>query len=405
MSVHLLGRLRPRKSNENLEVVEMTTIQQIFQEHYLEYWQEHNMPEYVREAGYRITVCGTAELGAHVHKCKECGEEIITYNPCHHRSCPKCSWTAKQEWLNKQLGKMLNCNYFHLVFTLPNEMNKYYLHNKKIFSGIFFEAVKETIFGMCANEEFLGAEPGVIATLQTWGSTMSDHIHIHCLVTAGGRTKEGAWKESKNGFLFPVSEGGGMGVFRAKMLEKFKRGITSGKIELFKGTSRPKAFREINEMYKKQWHIYAEEQYRHGKGVLKYLANYIKGGPIGNSRIKGYDGKKVKFSYKNSRNDRKEEIMELDVDEFMRRILQHIPEKDMKMVRYWGIYSTQRKTELEELMLLLGGIEERVEIKETTCKKCHGHLEYLAEITGKRVLRIEYKRLQKKRREELRHVS
>jgi len=363
------------------------------------------MPEYVREAGYKITVCGTSELGAHVHKCSECGEEIITYNPCHHRSCPKCSWTAKQEWLNKQLGRMLNCNYFHIVFTIPNEMNKYYLKNKKIFSAMFFEAVKETIFVMCANEEFLGAEPGVIATLQTWGSTMADHIHIHCLVTAGGITKEGAWKESKNGFLFPVSEGGGMGVFRAKLLEKFKRGIIDGKIQLFKGASRPKAFREINEMYKKQWHIYAEEQYRHGKGVLKYLANYIKGGPIGNSRIKEYDGEKVVFSYKNSRNERKEELMELSTEEFMRRILQHVPEKDMKMVRYWGLYSTAKKKELEAMREILGGIEERVEIKEGRCKKCEGHLEYIGEIIGKRIIRKELNRIRKKRREELENVS
>jgi len=363
------------------------------------------MPEYVREAGYKLMVCGTSELGAHIHKCTDCGEEIITYNACHHRSCPKCSWTAKQEWLNKQLDKMLNCNHFHIVFTIPHELNKYYAKNKKVIMGIFFEAVKETIIGMCANEKFFFFFSGVIATLQTWGSTLIEHIHIHCLVTAGGITESGKWKESKNGFLFPVSEECAMGVFRAKMLEKVKRGINSGKIVLFKGTSREKAFKEIKGLYEKEWHLYCEEQYKHGKGVVKYLANYIKGGPIGNSRIKEYDGKKVVFAYKNSKNDRKEETMELTVEEFMRRVLQHIPERDMKMVRYWGLYSTAKKEELEAMKKELGGIDEKVEIKKETCKKCHGKLEYIGEISGKRLVRIELNKIRKKRKEKIRNVS
>jgi Putative transposase/Transposase zinc-binding domain len=380
----------------------MATIQEIFQDNYLKYAEEKDIPEYVREAGYKIMVCGTSELGAHIHKCKDCGEEIITYNPCHHRSCPKCSWTARQEWLNKQLEKMLNCKYYHIVFTIPHELNKYYLNNKRVFMGMFFEAVKETIFGMMCNPKFLGAEPGVIATGQTWSSTLIDHVHIHVLVTAGGITDKWEWKESKNGYLFPVGENGAMGVFRAKMLEKFKNGIKRGKIGLFKGSCRNKAFREINELYKKEWHIYAEEQYKYGHGVLKYLANYIKGGPIGNSRIKRYDGKTVVFSYKNSKNERKEEEMELSVEEFMRRLLQHVPEKGMQMTRYWGLFSTPRKEELEAMKELLGGIEERVEINEIKCSKCRGNLEYIGEIAGKRVIRISLNILRKKRLEKLR---
>ena len=302
------------------------------------------------------------------------------------------------------MGKMLDCNHYHAVFTIPNELNKYYQRNKRVFIGIFFEAVKETIMGMCSNINFLGGEPGVIASMQTWGSTMIEHIHCHCLVTAGGVTENGKWVECKKGYLFPVNENGAMGVYRAKFLWKLRNAIFKGKINLFKGLCRAKALSEIEKLSKKEWHIHIEEQYRTGKGVLKYLAGYVKGGPIGNSRIKKYNGEKVIFTYKNSHKERKEEEMELSVDEFIRRVLNHVPERDTKMVRYWGIYSSYKKEELAELQKVMGKIEEKVEIEEAKCKRCNGHLNYKGEITGKRNIRKLIIKMEKERRDKLKEA-
>ena len=368
------------------------TIQDILVRHFPEYELIHDLPSYVLEAAQRLIDCRTSALGGHKYYCPECDKEEIVYNPCHHRICPQCSHIAKDEWLKVQTNRMIATNYYHVVFTIPSEFNMYWLKNKKIMTDILFESVKETLLQMCGNEELLGVLPGIIATLHTWGSTLALHPHIHCLITDGGLTKDGKWKrgrrgkESKKGFLLPIKSNGVMGVFRAKFIFKMIGSLRRNKL-VIPIEHLNKTTKEIESIYSKlkdkKWNVDIRERYQHGNGVAKYLANYLKGGAIGNSRIKSCKNEQVTFSYKNSRKNRKKELMTLDVHEFIRRLLLHVPEKRQRLVRYYGIFSSNKKHLLNKARNLFGqpAVKKIEKIKkEVICKTCGHKLRMIDEI-------------------------
>ena len=336
-----------------MEVSIMGKIQDIFQECYPKYEKTKPVAAHAMKAAWKISNCRTKKLGGHIQKCPDDHYMQIWYNSCKHRSCPQCSGIQKEEWLHKQSEKLLDTGHFHVVFTIDHNINYLWLKNPKILTGVLFEAAKEALFGMLENEEkFMGVTPGMIATLQTWGETLIFHSHLHCLVTAGGITKDKKWRSEKKGYLLPAKKLSR--VFRGKFIDKLHNLIYKGKLKRPEGMSYSELHRMLRRSRKKKWAVNICEKYPYGEGVVKYLARYIKGGPISEKRIKYWNKKEVKFIYKDNKNGGKKETIKLPTDEFIRRYLLHVPKPNLHVVRYYGLYASCKKTELNKMKAELG---------------------------------------------------
>ncbi len=348
----------------------MTAIQDVFTDHYRKYEQNNLIAEHARKAAWSMINCQTSALGGHVQKCPDGHYHRIWYNSCKHRSCPQCSGIQKQEWINKQLERVLDTDHYHVIFTLPHVLNELWMLNSRKMTGLLFKCAKNSLFGMLENEKFLGANPGMIATLQTWGETLILHPHLHCLVTGGGMTAKGEWKAGKKGYLVPVTVL--TKIFRGKFLDRLHNLVYKGEIKKPEGMSYSQVHNMLRKLRIKKWNVYVCKKYAYGEGVIKYLGNYIKGGPISNKRIISYNDKEVKFYYKDNKNRGKKEVMRLSPQEFMRRFLLHVPKPRLQVVRYYGLYASCKREELNQCRKELGQAEvkevEKIEWQEY-CKE------------------------------------
>ena len=167
----------------------MPEIQDILHIYGKEYKQKHNLPIYVTKALNAIEQCRTSDLGAHEDICDHCGHKKISYNSCRNRHCPKCQTSAKEKWIYNQKFNVLNVKYFHVVFTIPDALNKVVYYNQRKLYNVLFKAVSETLQRLAKDKKYLGAQIGFTTILHTWGQNLKDHPHIHCIVPAGGLDK------------------------------------------------------------------------------------------------------------------------------------------------------------------------------------------------------------------------
>ena len=161
-------------------------LQHLLDAHYPTFAQTHPLPDYVREAVHCLRSCRTAVLGGHVQACPEGHIERVWYNSCRHRFCPQCAQLQIAQWLEKQKARLLACEHYHVIFTLPSELNPLWLANVRVLASLFFHAAWDTLSALLGDPKYLGATPGMIAALHTWGQTLVLHPHLHCLVTGGG---------------------------------------------------------------------------------------------------------------------------------------------------------------------------------------------------------------------------
>jgi hypothetical protein len=328
----------------------LVTLQTIFQDAFPAYEQTHLLPTHVRRAARAIMQCRTAALGGHVQACPDGHMARIWYNSCRHRACPQCASLQTERWLACQQARLLACDHYHVIFTLPHDLNPLWLANVPMMTTLLFQAVHETLCTLLADPKYLGAQPGIIAALHTWSQTLVLHPHVHCLVTGGGRTPDGHWKAVRNGFLLPARVV--MAVFRGKMLGALRWAFARDALVLPEAM-RPQQFlnllNRLGHAQKTPWNVHIRERYRHGAGVVTYLARYLRGGPIKNVRLVAYDGDCVTFTYR----ARQEEAdarpaapqrMTLSVADFLQRWLLHVPVPQTRVVRSYGLYHpTQAK--------------------------------------------------------------
>lgn len=182
----------------------MLEVQDIFCQYGAEYLEHHSLSPTQAKAFRAIQNCRTAVLGAHLDTCNHCGFTKISYNSCRNRHCPKCQAFSKEQWIEKQNSYLLNTDYFHVVFTVPNDLNSILLRNQQTAYTLFFKVVSQTILELCSDRIYLGATPGITAVLHTWGQNLAYYPHIHCIVTGGGLTASGKWKSSRKKFFLPV---------------------------------------------------------------------------------------------------------------------------------------------------------------------------------------------------------
>lgn len=305
-----------------------------------------------------IEICRTAELGGHVDECDHCGQLRISYNSCRNRHCPKCQCLDKERWLAARKRELLPVRYFHVVFTIPDSLRPIALRNQRIFYDLLFKAVSETLQELSKEPKHLGAQIGFIAILHTWSQILSDHPHIHCIVTGGGLSPDGmSWISSKKKFFIRVEALSRL--FRGKFLYYLKKAYYSedlkfpGKIKML---SRHTAFEKLlTELYGQEWVVYCKPPIKNVEKVVDYLGRYSHRVAISNDRLLELKDGRVTFKYRDSNDNDKIKVMSLDASEFIRRFLLHILPEGFMKIRHYGILSNRnKKTKLARCWQLLG---------------------------------------------------
>src|SRR2546422_1736016 len=257
----------------------LVTLQDIFCASYPDYERTHALPAHVRRAARAIIQCATAALGGHVQACPAGHVARVWYNSCRHRSCPQCAYLQSERWLARQLARLLACDHYHVIFTLPHDLNPLWLANVSVMTTLLFQAVHDTLRTLLADPKYLGAQPGIIAALHTWSQTLVLHPHVHCLVTGGGVTPDGHWKAVRHGFLLPARVV--MAVFRGKMLGALRRAFAQDALGLPEAM-RPQQFLHLlNRLChptKTSWNVHIMERYAPGAGAVTHFARSLIGG-------------------------------------------------------------------------------------------------------------------------------
>jgi predicted Zn-ribbon and HTH transcriptional regulator len=322
----------------------------IFRAHGESYRRDQPLPVSHLKVMQAVERCRTAVLGGHLEQCDSCGYERPAYNSCRNRHCPKCQSLAKVKWLDKQKSETLPVGYFHLVFTLPHELNGLILTNKKILLSHLFKAVGETLVDF--GHTRLGGQIGFITVLHTWDQTLLDHFHLHCLVPAGALSfDQKRWIPARKNFLFPVKALSI--VFRGKFLDLLKKAFGRNKL-LLVGQTASLAFNLlINALRNKPWIVYAKKPFGSPVHVLDYLGRYTHRVALSNDRILSARNGAVTFSYRDRKNQDRKKIMTLDAHEFIRRFLLHVIPKGFVRVRHFGFLANRSKSRLSKCRQLL----------------------------------------------------
>ena len=302
--------------------------------------------------------CRTSALGGHVDACDSCGILKISYNSCRNRHCPKCQGIEKEAWMLGREADLLPVTYFHVVFTLPHELNDLCRFDPSVLYGILFDSAWATLNQFGQDKRWLGAQTGATMILHTWGQNLSLHPHVHCIVPSGGLKKEGSWQSAKRGnekFLYPVKAMSG--VFKAIFLGKLKEKIASQTVVLPPTFDLEKAAFKAwkNDLYSKPWVIYAKRPFGGPQQIIEYLGRYTHKVAISNHRIQSVDTEGVTFQYKDYKTGGDTKTMTLTEQEFVRRFCQHILPPKFRRLRHYGFLSNASKGKsLEKARQALG---------------------------------------------------
>jgi hypothetical protein len=274
------------------------------------------------------------------------------YHSCRNRHCPHCGSTQKEEWIEARTRELLPVKYYHMVFTLPHQLNSLVMGNRKAMFNLLFEASSYTLLQFGRDQQYLGAQVGVISVLHTWGQQLSFHPHIHSIVSGGGIDNRGKWKEAlkvKHGILFPVKA---MGVvYRSYFLQQLQALITEGQVKL--SDEQQRAWSSVrSELYNSEWIVYAKQPFGGPAQVIEYLGRYTHKVATSNHRIKVIDeGSNVTFEYKDYADGAKKKLMILSGQEFLRRFEQHILPKGFVKIRSYGYLGNfRRKQRVNDLL-------------------------------------------------------
>lgn len=326
----------------------MVKLEDIVKAHGTEYLHAHGdrmLPSHKR-ALFAIANCRTESMGGHVTECRECGHQQYAYHSCKNRSCPKCHGNDTKRWLHEREAELLPVRYFHLVFTLPQELRELVRKNQKLLYDILIKAARDTLASIGLDPKFVGGKLGILAVLHTWTRALEHHPHVHMLVPAGGLAKDGQWKESRKKFLVPVralSRG-----FRYRFMDMARKALPK---ETFP-----------QKVWDKEWVVFCKPTFSRAKKVLRYLGRYVHRIAITNNRILALNDGTVTFRYQNS--DTKEwRTMTLQAPEFLRRYLQHVLPQGFHKVRYYGLWSPRNRVTLKRLRLLLEERRRKLEAK------------------------------------------
>jgi hypothetical protein len=326
----------------------------IFRQHGEVYREAHNPPLQQRRVMRAIEVCRTAALGGHVEKCSQCDLTHISYNSCRNRHCPKCQNTERARWLEDRKGELLPVEYFHVVFTIPEELARIAFYNKEAVYGILFGAASEALLTIARDPKHLGAEIGFFAILHTWGQNLQHHPHVHCVVPGGGIGPDHErWISCLPGFFLPVRVLSRL--FRRLFLETLEDAFYKGKLHFF-GETEPLRdaiafFALTTSLEDRDWVVYAKPPFGGPQQALEYLGRYTHRVAISNERLLAVNKGEVSFQWKDYRHKHKQNsrVMTLDSGEFIRRFLIHTLPPRFQRIRHFGFLANRHRQEKLEL--------------------------------------------------------
>ena len=296
-----------------------------------------------------IRRCRTAALGGHIDRCSQCDHQAISYNSCRNRHCPKCQAQARQRWINAREKDLLEVPYFHVVFTLPHELNRLCQRNPALLYGLLFSTSAASMLEVAANPKRLGAQIGFVSILHTWGQNLSLHPHVHCVVPGGGLTADRKqWIAGQRSFFLPVKVLSR--VFRGKFVEGLRQAYDSQKLNLpaaLTDLHNPKQFNVfVNSLFQQDWIIYAKPAFGGPAQVLRYLGRYTHRVAINNHRLLAFDGDRVTFRWKDYAHGNKQRVMTLTATDFLRRFTQHILPRAFVRIRHFGFLANAQRANL-----------------------------------------------------------
>jgi hypothetical protein len=273
-----------------------------------------------------------------------CGLVRVSYNSCRDRHCPKCQSTKQVEWLQTRLARLLPVEYFHVVFTLPAQLQPLALKNQRLIYDLLFQSASQTLLQLAADPKRLGAQLGLTAVLHTWGQNLLFHPHLHCVVTGGGLSLDGQrWVAAQQGYLFPVKVLARL--FRGKFLAGLKTAHDQGRLNLTGSVAplaEPRRFRQwLTKLYRQNWIVYAKPPLGGAEQVYRYLGRYTHRVAISNGRLVSLEAGRVRFRYKDYADASRIKEMTLSAEEFIRRFLLHVLPKQFVRIRHYGLLASR----------------------------------------------------------------
>jgi hypothetical protein len=326
----------------------MPTIQELLRAHFDDLVQGGRLSAPQYRAARALRDCRSAALGGHVQRCPNGHVERVWYNSCRNRSCPQCNGLAKERWLKRIQARLIDCAHWHVIFTIPHQLNVLWRLNTAVMTEVLFGAARDTLLELLADARHLGAKPGMQLALHTWTRALDLHPHIHALISDGG-LREGVWVRPRRSHFLPARVV--MMLFRGKLLAKVRALHAAGALRLPESISAQRLISELNRLGRKvRWNVRVCERYAHGRGVSLYLARYVKGGPYHNTQIVRASATEVVFRYPPNAQPgqaKRSAALVLSPQRFLSRVLQHAPEPRRHTVRYYGLYAHAKRAQLD----------------------------------------------------------
>lgn len=324
-----------------------STLQRLFQRHFSQLAETERLPPHWYRAANSLSRCRTAALGGHVQACPAGHVERVWYNSCKHRSCPQCKGLQMARWLQQQRARLLDCPHYHIIFTIPHELNSLWQCNTAAMMGLLFQCASQCLQELLNDERRLaGAEPGYLMALHTWGRSLSLHPHLHCLITNGGLSDTG-WQQHKGSCLLPARVL--MAKFRGKLLALLRRAIDQQTLRLPDAVSEERMKSCLNSLFQKKWNVRIETRYDHAQGLVHYLARYVRGGPLHDGQIRLTPQQQVAFTFtphRDSATAYRSVCAAHTPTGFLKLVLQHVPEPGKHTVRSYGLYAPRKTARL-----------------------------------------------------------
>ena len=368
------------------------TVQDIFHQFYPRYLEHYSPSSQQSKVAHCIINCKTGAYGTNVSICEDCGQLEVHYNSCRNRCCPMCQALPKEKWIDKRREDVLDAPYFHVVFTVPQELNSIIYSNQQLLYDALYHSVSATINELTTDSKHLGAKVGYICVLHTWGSEMNYHPHIHVILLGGGLSVKNEWRDKGEDFFLPVKVLSK--VFRGKYMDKLKSLYMDNKLEFHGSCEKYRnsyTFKELlNSCYEKDWVPHCKKTFNGAQSVINYLGKYTHRIAISNHRIIRMDEDTVTYYVKDYREQGKWKELTISGIEFVRRFLMRVPPRRFVRIRHYGLLCTRSKNKNLTLCRNLLGckkyisilkdmeapqiIETLYGIKISVCKCCGGHL-------------------------------
>ena len=358
-------------------MIKPTTIQQLLQQQFDEYTGTQKLDRQRLKVCGHLMNCHTPALGGIQYQCDHCGTQVPLYHSCRDRHCPQCQLHASHRWSERQQQDILPVTYYHLIFTLPHDLNGWVQLHPEVIYQLLFRVAWQTLKVFAADPKRLGGKLGMTAVMHTWGQNLGQHVHLHCLIPGGVLTDSNAWHVARSNYLFPVRALSRH--FRGRMVSALRESANTGKLNRI--TRADEIDTMLDQLMQKEWNVYSKPCLNHAQSIVGYLARYSHRIAISDQRIIGIEDDEVHFRYKDYR-DNQSKIMKLGRGEFIRRFLLHVLPKGLMRIRHYGLLANCcRRKSLEIIRKILAQPAEVVKKVQGNappdypCPKCKkGHL-------------------------------